>query len=54
MGVLRMDNIGIVVEDMQTAIDFFLDIGLTLEGRGTFDGPWMDRTIALEGPGARS
>jgi catechol 2,3-dioxygenase-like lactoylglutathione lyase family enzyme len=44
-----MDNIGIVVRDMDAAIGFFLEIGLELEGRGTFEGPWMDRTIALDG-----
>ncbi|HET9851709.1 MAG TPA: VOC family protein [Candidatus Limnocylindrales bacterium] len=46
---LRMDNVGIVVDDMQAAIDFFVEIGLELEGQGTFEGPWMDRTIGLEG-----
>jgi catechol 2,3-dioxygenase-like lactoylglutathione lyase family enzyme len=45
----RLDNIGIVVDDMQAAIDFFVEIGLELEGRGTFEGPWMDRTIGLDG-----
>ena len=49
MAVLRMDNVGIVVKDMDAAIAFFLEIGLELEGRGTFEGPWMDRTIDLEG-----
>jgi catechol 2,3-dioxygenase-like lactoylglutathione lyase family enzyme len=44
-----MDNVGIVVTDMGAAVDLFLEIGLELEGRGTFEGPWMDRTIALEG-----
>lgn len=44
-----MDNVGIVVDDMQAAIDFFVEIGLELEGQGTFEGPWMDRTIGLEG-----
>jgi catechol 2,3-dioxygenase-like lactoylglutathione lyase family enzyme len=44
-----MDNVGIVVADMDAAIGFFQEIGLELEGRGTFDGPWMDRTIALDG-----
>jgi len=44
-----MDNVGIVVDDMQAAIDFFVELGLELEGRGTFEGPWMDRTIALHG-----
>ena len=44
-----MDNVGIVVRDMDAAVAFFEAIGLELEGRGTFDGPWMDRTIALDG-----
>ena len=49
MTVRKMDNIGIVVNDMQAAIDFFVELGLTLEGRATMEGRWMDRTIALEG-----
>jgi catechol 2,3-dioxygenase-like lactoylglutathione lyase family enzyme len=49
MTVLRMDNIGIVVNDMDGAIEFFVELGLRLEGRDTLDGPWMDRTIALDG-----
>jgi catechol 2,3-dioxygenase-like lactoylglutathione lyase family enzyme len=49
MAVKRMDNVGIVVNDLDAAIDFFVEIGLELEGRGTFEGPWMDRTIDVEG-----
>ena len=49
MAVQRMDNVGIVVEDMDAAIAFFEAIGLELEGRGTFEGPWMERTIGLDG-----
>ena len=49
MTVLRMDNVGIVVNDMDAAIDFFVELGLRLEGRDTLDGPWMDRTIGLHG-----
>ena len=45
----RIDNIGIVVSDMPATIAFFEEIGLQLEGRGTFEGPWMDRTIDLDG-----
>ena len=43
-----MDNMGIVVDDIDAVIRFFEDIGLMLQGRGTFEGPWMDRTIALD------
>ena len=49
MTVLRMDNVGIVVDDLEAVIAFFVEIGLELEGQGTFEGPWMDRTIALQG-----
>ena len=49
MTVLRMDNVGIVVNDMDAAIDFFVELGLRLEGRDILDGPWMDHTIALRG-----
>ena len=49
MTVRKIDNVGIVVDDMQKAIDFFVELGLELEGRGTFEGPWMDRTNALQG-----
>lgn len=49
MATARIDNIGIVVNDMDAAVAFFQAIGMELEGRGTFDGPWMDRTIALDG-----
>jgi len=49
MSVLRMDNMGIVVADMPAAIAFFVELGLELEGQGTFEGSWMDRTTGLEG-----
>jgi catechol 2,3-dioxygenase-like lactoylglutathione lyase family enzyme len=49
MTVLRMDNVGIVVNDMDAAIEFFVELGLKLEGRDTLDGPWMDDTIGLDG-----
>jgi catechol 2,3-dioxygenase-like lactoylglutathione lyase family enzyme len=49
MTVLRMDNVGIVVNDMDAAVDFFVELGLRLDGRDTLDGPWMDRTIGLRG-----
>ena len=49
MTVLRMDNVGIVVDDLQAAIAFFVDIGLELEGEATVKGPWVDHTIGLDG-----
>lgn len=46
--LLRMDNIGIVVASLDDAIGFFTALGLTLEGRGTIEGPWAGRVTGLE------
>ena len=47
MTLKRMDNVGIVVESLDTAISFFTDLGLTLEGRTTIDGDWAGRITGL-------
>jgi catechol 2,3-dioxygenase-like lactoylglutathione lyase family enzyme len=47
MAIKRMDNVGIVVEDLGETIDFFLELGLELEGRGTIDGEWAGRVTGL-------
>ena len=47
MGLKRMDNVGIVVADLGAAIDFFLDIGLELEGRAMIEGEWAGRVTGL-------
>ncbi|CAN5456039.1 VOC family protein [soil metagenome] len=44
---LKMDNIGIVVEDLGAAIDFFVELGLELEGRGMVEGEWAGRVTGL-------
>ena len=44
---LRMDNIGIVVEDLAAAIEFFLELGLELEGQAMVEGEWAGRVTAL-------
>ncbi len=49
MTIQRLDNIGLVVEDMDAVITFFLDLGLELEGKATVEGPDVDRLVALEG-----
>jgi catechol 2,3-dioxygenase-like lactoylglutathione lyase family enzyme len=43
----RMDNVGIVVEDLGGTIDFFLELGLELEGRATIEGQWAGRVTGL-------
>jgi catechol 2,3-dioxygenase-like lactoylglutathione lyase family enzyme len=45
--LLRMDNIGIVVESLDDAIAFFSEIGLKLEGKGTIEGEWAGRVTGL-------
>ena len=47
MTLKRMDNIGIVVESLETAISFFTELGLKLEGRATIEGEWAGRVTGL-------
>jgi catechol 2,3-dioxygenase-like lactoylglutathione lyase family enzyme len=44
---LRLDNVGIVVEDLAVAIEFFRELGLELEGRGMVEGEWAGRVTGL-------
>jgi catechol 2,3-dioxygenase-like lactoylglutathione lyase family enzyme len=44
-----MDHVGIVVDDLAAATDFFTGLGLVVQGEGSFDGRWMDRLVGLEG-----
>jgi predicted enzyme related to lactoylglutathione lyase len=46
--LVRMDNIGIVVESLDNAIAFFTELGLTLEGRATVEGEWAGRVTGLD------
>ncbi len=47
MNLKRMDNVGIVVESMDTAISFFTELGMKLEGRTTVEGEWAGRITGL-------
>lgn len=47
MAVVRMDNIGIVVEDLDRVIAFFVELGLELEGRADIEGTWAGRVTGL-------
>ena len=49
MTVKRMDNVGIVVEDLDAAIAFFTELGLNLEGRAPIEGTWADGVTGLPG-----
>jgi catechol 2,3-dioxygenase-like lactoylglutathione lyase family enzyme len=43
-----MDNVGIVVENLDTAIEFFTELGLDLEGRAPIEGEWAGRVTGLD------
>jgi catechol 2,3-dioxygenase-like lactoylglutathione lyase family enzyme len=47
MGLKRMDNMGIVVEDLAAAVNFFRELGMELEGEATVEGEWAGRVTGL-------
>jgi catechol 2,3-dioxygenase-like lactoylglutathione lyase family enzyme len=46
---IKMENLGIVVEDLDTVVAFFLELGLELEGKATVEGEFPDRIVGLDG-----
>src|SRR5687767_337712 len=49
MTIQRMDNVGIVVEDLDAAIAFFTELGMEREGKAQMEDLWADRTVGLDG-----
>jgi catechol 2,3-dioxygenase-like lactoylglutathione lyase family enzyme len=49
MTLKRMDNVGIVVDDLAGAVAFFKELGMELEGEAQVEGPSVDRLIGLDG-----
>ncbi|WP_033285320.1 VOC family protein [Streptomyces sp. NRRL F-525] len=49
MAIQRMDNVGIVVDDLDAAVAFFVELGMELEGRAQVEGPVADRCTGLDG-----
>lgn len=49
MAIQRMDHVGVVVEDLPAAIEFFVALGLELRGEGSVEGEWVDRIVGLDG-----
>jgi catechol 2,3-dioxygenase-like lactoylglutathione lyase family enzyme len=47
MALKRMDNVGIVIDDLTATTDFFLELGLELEGRAMVEGEWAGRVTGL-------
>ncbi len=49
MAIQRMDNVGIVFDDLEAAVAFFVELGMELEGQGQVEGAWADGCVGLEG-----
>ena len=49
MTIQRLDHVGIVVDDLAAAIEFFVELGLVLQGEGSVEGRVVDRVVGLEG-----
>lgn len=49
MTIKRLDNVGIVVENLDAVIEFFIELGLNLEGRATVEGDWAESVTGLDG-----
>jgi len=49
MTIQRMDHVGIVVDDLAGAIEFFVELGLEPQGDGQVEGRWVDRVVGLDG-----
>jgi len=49
MGIQRMDHVGVVVDDLAAATEFFAELGLVVQGEASVEGGWVDRIIGLEG-----
>jgi len=50
---IKLENVGIAVRDLDEAISFFTDLGLTIVGRDTVSGEWTDTAVGLDGNHAR-
>jgi catechol 2,3-dioxygenase-like lactoylglutathione lyase family enzyme len=49
MTLQRMDHVGIVVDDLEAATEFFIELGFERQGSGQVEGRWVDRIVALDG-----
>ena len=49
MALRRLEHVGVVVEDLAAATEFFLELGLERQGEGEARGEWVDRVVGLEG-----
>lgn len=49
MTIQRMDHVGVVVDDLEAATAFFVELGMELEGEAAVEGRWVDRVAGLDG-----
>jgi catechol 2,3-dioxygenase-like lactoylglutathione lyase family enzyme len=49
MTIQRMEHVGIVVDDLAAATEFFVELGLELQGETSVEGRWVDRIVGLDG-----
>ena len=49
MAIQRMEHVGIVVDDLAAATEFFVELGLELRGQGPVEGRWVGRVVGLVG-----
>jgi catechol 2,3-dioxygenase-like lactoylglutathione lyase family enzyme len=49
MTIQRMEHVGIVVDDLAAATEFFAELGLEQQGEGSVEGRWVDRVVGLDG-----
>jgi catechol 2,3-dioxygenase-like lactoylglutathione lyase family enzyme len=49
MTIQRMDHVGIVVDDLAAAIEFFVELGLEVQGEAEVEGPDVDRIVGVDG-----
>lgn len=48
MAILRMDHVGVVVDDLAAAVRFFAEVGMELEDRSPVEGRWVDQVVGLD------
>jgi catechol 2,3-dioxygenase-like lactoylglutathione lyase family enzyme len=48
MTIERMDHVGVVVDDLEAATAFFVELGMELEGEAPVEGRWVDRVVGLD------
>lgn len=50
---IKLENVGIAVDDLEASVAFFTDLGLAVVGRDTVSGEWTDTAVGLDGNHAR-